>query len=169
MFDTIKKLIQILKEEDIDEIEIKRFFTTIRVSRSKGKVSAESSEIHVEAPRDASRSNSYESDEGEELKESSIIVSIEREDEGISDSSADNIVTIRSPMVGTFYRARSPESEPFVYEGKEVKVGEVLCIIEAMKLMNEIESEIDGVVERILVQDAQPVEYGQPLFLIKSA
>ena len=73
---------------------------------------------------------------------------------------------IKSPMVGTFYRAASPENEPFVEVGSTVKAGDTLCIVEAMKLMNEIESELTGVVKAILVENGQPVEYGQPLFVI---
>ena len=74
-----------------------------------------------------------------------------------------------SPMVGTFYRAPSPDAEPFVKVGDRVSKGDVLCIIEAMKLMNEIECDHDGVVRDILVENAHPVEYGQPLFLIDAA
>lgn len=74
---------------------------------------------------------------------------------------------VKSPMVGTFYLKPSPNSEPYVEVGKEVKKGDVLCIIEAMKLMNEIESEFDGVVKEILVKDEEPVEYGKPLFVIE--
>lgn len=74
--------------------------------------------------------------------------------------------TIDSPMVGTFYRSASPTSAQFVEVGQEVKVGQVLCIIEAMKLMNQIESDKAGVVKEILVKDGSPVEYGQPLFVI---
>jgi acetyl-CoA carboxylase biotin carboxyl carrier protein len=77
-------------------------------------------------------------------------------------------VVVTSPIVGTFYGSPSPEVAPFVSVGSKVKKGEVLCIIEAMKLMNEIESEVDGEVIEILVQNEQMVEYGQPLFLIKS-
>jgi acetyl-CoA carboxylase biotin carboxyl carrier protein len=76
-------------------------------------------------------------------------------------------VTIEAPMVGTFYRASSPTAEPYVREGDLVKEGQILCIIEAMKLMNEIESRAAGRVTKILVDNAQPVEYGQPLFLIE--
>ncbi len=76
-----------------------------------------------------------------------------------------NMVT--SPMVGTFYLKPSPDSHPYVEVGQKVKKGDVLCIIEAMKLMNEIESEIEGEIKEILVEDAQPVEYGKPLFVIK--
>lgn len=74
--------------------------------------------------------------------------------------------TIDSPMVGTFYRASSPTSPSFVEVGQEVKVGQVLCIIEAMKLMNQIEADKAGVIKEILVKDGSPVEYGQPLFVI---
>lgn len=78
----------------------------------------------------------------------------------------DNTVTIVAPMVGTFYRAPAPDAATYVEVGDEVEIGQPLCIIEAMKLMNEIESEVRGRVIRILVENAQPVEYGQPLFII---
>ena len=78
-------------------------------------------------------------------------------------------ITVEAPMVGTFYRAASPSAEPYVCEGAVVKEGQILCIIEAMKLMNEIEAKVPGRVVRILVENAQPVEYGQPLFLIDPA
>jgi len=78
-----------------------------------------------------------------------------------------NIREILSPMVGTFYRAPAPDSEPFVVVGSIVEKGQVLCIIEAMKIMNEIESEYSGRVLQVLVENGQPVEYGQPLFLIE--
>ena len=74
---------------------------------------------------------------------------------------------IKSPLVGTFYRAPSPEAPPFTEVGKTVRAGQVLCIVEAMKLMNEIESDVDGVVEEILVSNGQPVEYGELLFRIR--
>jgi acetyl-CoA carboxylase biotin carboxyl carrier protein len=76
-------------------------------------------------------------------------------------------VTIEAPMVGTFYRATSPEAAPFVSEGDTIKEGQTLCIIEAMKLMNEIESKVTGRVLKIFVENAQPVEFGQPLFLVE--
>jgi acetyl-CoA carboxylase biotin carboxyl carrier protein len=78
-------------------------------------------------------------------------------------------VEVKAPIVGTFYRAPSPDAEPFVKEGDTVKKGQVLCIIEAMKLMNEIESEVSGVVRKILVSNGEPIEYGQVLFLIEPA
>jgi len=80
---------------------------------------------------------------------------------------ADNTIEVRSPMVGTFYRAASPDSDPYTDTGKTIKAGDVLCIVEAMKLMNEIESEVSGKVVEILVENGQPVEYNQVLFLIE--
>ena len=80
-----------------------------------------------------------------------------------------NTREICSPMVGTFYRAPTPDSDPFVTEGSMVEKGQTLCIIEAMKLMNELESEYNGIVVKILAENGQPVEYGQPLFLMETA
>lgn len=77
-----------------------------------------------------------------------------------------NLVTIKSPMIGTFYRSPAPDKPLFVNEGDQVNVGKVVCIIEAMKLFNEIESEVSGKIVKILVDDANPVEYDQPLFLV---
>jgi acetyl-CoA carboxylase biotin carboxyl carrier protein len=81
-------------------------------------------------------------------------------------AAAAKLITIEAPMVGTFYRASSPTAEPYVKEGDVTKEGQILCIIEAMKLMNEIESKASGRIVKILVENAQPVEYGQPLFFI---
>ncbi|MCI4669792.1 MAG: acetyl-CoA carboxylase biotin carboxyl carrier protein [Bacteroidia bacterium] len=80
---------------------------------------------------------------------------------------SDNLVEFKSPMIGTFYRASNPETPPFAKVGDKVTKGQVLCIIEAMKLFNEIESEISGTIVKILVEDSKPVEYDQPLFLIE--
>src|SRR5690606_28726982 len=75
-------------------------------------------------------------------------------------------LTVKSPMIGTFYRSSNPESEPFVKIGDKIKAGQTVCIVEAMKLFNEIESEISGTVVKILLDNASPVEYDQPLFLV---
>lgn len=80
---------------------------------------------------------------------------------------ADNLVTIKSPMIGTFYRSAGPDKAAFVNVGDEVTSGKVVCIIEAMKLFNEIESEVSGKIVKVLVDDASPVEYDQPLFLVE--
>jgi len=84
----------------------------------------------------------------------------------VADTVSPALVTVEAPMVGTFYRASSPTADPYVQEGDVVKEGQVLCIIEAMKLMNEIESKVGGRIARILVENGHAVEYGQPLFLI---
>jgi acetyl-CoA carboxylase biotin carboxyl carrier protein len=81
-------------------------------------------------------------------------------------ASIDNLITIKSPMIGTFYRSASPDKPSFVNIGDEINVGKVVCIVEAMKLFNEIESEIKGKLVKVLVEDASPVEYDQPLFLL---
>lgn len=80
---------------------------------------------------------------------------------------ADNLITIKSPMIGTFYRSSGPGKPVFVNVGDEIKEGQVLCIVEAMKLFNEIESEISGKIVKVLVDDASPIEYDQPLFLVQ--
>ena len=82
---------------------------------------------------------------------------------------ADNLVTIKSPMIGTFYRSPGPDKPVFVNVGDEIKQGQVICIVEAMKLFNEIESEINGKIVKVLVEDASPIEYDQPLFLVEPA
>lgn len=88
--------------------------------------------------------------------------------EGKEERRAENEVVVKAPIVGTFYRASSPDDDPFVNVGDSVSQGDVLCIIEAMKLMNEIECEVRGTVKKILAEDAQPVEYDQPLFIIET-
>jgi len=87
----------------------------------------------------------------------------------IASSKTDNLQTIKSPMIGTFYRQPGPDKPIFVNVGDEIKVGQVVCIIEAMKLFNEIESEIAGTIVKVLVDDASPVEFDQPLFLVEPA
>jgi acetyl-CoA carboxylase biotin carboxyl carrier protein len=84
-----------------------------------------------------------------------------------TDTSDGNVAYVTSPFVGTFYRAPSPDMSPFVDVGTRIKKGQVICIVEAMKLMNEIESEIEGAIVQILVENGQAVEYGEPLFKIK--
>ncbi|HEY8402081.1 MAG TPA: acetyl-CoA carboxylase biotin carboxyl carrier protein [Cytophagaceae bacterium] len=92
---------------------------------------------------------------------------VAKEEKAAEPASGKNLITIKSPMIGTFYRSSSPDSPPFVNVGDEVKPGQTVCIIEAMKLFNEIESEVSGKVVKILVDNASPVEYDQPLFLVE--
>lgn len=102
----------------------------------------------------------------ETISQANVQTNIQEKKEEIKEEKK-NYHVIKSPLVGTFYRAPSPGAEPFVKEGDFVKKGQVLCIIEAMKVMNEIESDVDGIVEKILVENGKPVEYGQELFWIK--
>jgi len=113
------------------------------------------------------------SKKGEEIKEREIIeekpkIDIEKivKESKHPVQELENVVYVKSPLVGTFYRAPSPTSSPFVDIGSEVKKGDTLCIVEAMKVMNEIKSEYDGIVKEILVENAKPVEYGQVLFIL---
>jgi acetyl-CoA carboxylase biotin carboxyl carrier protein len=85
----------------------------------------------------------------------------------VAEATADNLITIKSPMIGTFYRSAGPGKPVFINVGDDIKEGQVLCIVEAMKLFNEIESEISGKIVKVLVDDASPIEYDQPLFLVQ--
>ncbi len=138
----IKAIIDLLKDTDISEISIEKEGVKLRLKRERYM-------------------GGFEIMERRQVQEGGK----EKASEEKEDTS--HLFTVTSPIVGTFYRAPSPDAEPFVEVGTKVKKGQVLCIIEAMKLMNEIESEVDGVVVRILVENGQPVEYGEPLFLIE--
>lgn len=153
----LKELIEMLKNTDISELEIERSGVKVRL-RKGGDVT-----FHPAMPR-------------MEYPPSAIIAPAipEREQqpatpEKAAAEAAANQVKVTSPIVGTFYRASSPDKAPYVEVGDVVKKGQVLCIIEAMKLMNEIESEASGKIVKIFVENGQPVEYGQPLFLIETA
>lgn len=144
-FEIIKKLTQIMKEENLSEIEIKKPFFKIKLTKETLK----------EIPKIEFKKEEIVKEKKEEIKE------VKKE------IKEDNIYILKSPLVGTFYRAPSPESPPYVEIGDEVKKGDILCIIEAMKIMNEIESEVNGKIIDILVENAKPVEFGQPLFKIE--
>jgi acetyl-CoA carboxylase biotin carboxyl carrier protein len=137
----LKDLIELLKETDITELQIEKDGTKVKIKREKILSSIEMS-VH--------KSKAFQE---------KIVAATEEE--------AQRLVTITSPIVGTFYRSPTPEVAPFVEVGIKVTKGQVLCIVEAMKLMNEIESDVDGVVVKALVENGQPVEYGEPLFLIE--
>ncbi|OGW38866.1 MAG: acetyl-CoA carboxylase, biotin carboxyl carrier protein [Nitrospirae bacterium RBG_13_39_12] len=136
----LKELIELLKETDITEVQIEKDGTKIKIKREKLLSSIEMP-IHTSAG----------------FKEKIVA---EAEDE------TQRLVTITSPIVGTFYRSPTPEAAHFAEVGSKVNKGQVLCIVEAMKLMNEIESDVDGILVKALVENGQPVEYGEPLFLI---
>jgi acetyl-CoA carboxylase biotin carboxyl carrier protein len=136
----LKDLIELLKETDITEIQIEKDGTKVKIKKEKILSSIEMS-VH--------KSKAFQE---------KIVAETEE---------AQRLVTITSPIVGTFYRSPTPEAAHFVEVGIKVTKGQVLCIVEAMKLMNEIESDVDGVVVKVLVENGQPVEYGEPLFLIE--
>lgn len=142
----IQSLIDLLKRNHLTELEVERAGVRIRLSLEAGAraAPAQSSEA-PHAPAAAALPVTSQ-------------VSAPPENSGL--------ITITSPIVGTFYRSPSPDADPYVEEGDYVKRGQVLCIVEAMKLMNEIESEVDGRITKILAESTKPVEYGQPLFLI---
>jgi len=131
----------VLAELGLSEVEIESSDMRVRVQRSSAPAAAPAAAAALPPTAPA-----------EHLRVTDVVSSV--------------LVTMEAPMVGTFYRAPSPTGDPFVSEGDVVKEGQVLCIIEAMKLMNEIESKVAGRIARILVDNAQAVEYGQPLFLI---
>ncbi len=144
--DKLEKLIKLLKDNDLHEIEIEE-----KDSRIKVKSCADQQVI-------AQPQVSY--------KAAPVNREIEKEEEAEAEKTESEYKIIMSPMVGTFYRSPSPEAPFYVEEGQIINKGQVLCIVEAMKLMNEIEAEIKGKIVSILVENGQPVEYGEPLFEI---
>ena len=152
--DKLKEIIYILENSDVNEIEVNFWGRKYRVSKQASVVVQESSGLaSKEATQNAVQSNPNHV-ESENTLASDDNESFDGEDQ-------------LSPMPGTFYSAPTPEDEPFVSKGDLVKKGQVLCIIEAMKIMNEIESEFDGTIMKVNVNNGDPVEYNQPLFVIK--
>lgn len=147
----VKKLIELLETSDVAEIEIKEGEEAVRISRisTAAQASVAQAPVAVAAPAPAATTDAAASG-----------------DRGGSTVSTTRGKAINSPMVGTFYRASSPSSPPFVEVGTHVKAGDVVCIVEAMKMMNQIEADHTGVVEAILVEDGEPVEFDQPLIAI---
>ena len=143
----IRRLIELLEGSDVNEIEITEGEESVRISRGgQVQVAQAPAAVPQAAPAAAAAPAEAPAAPAEVPQESGIYQ--------------------EAPMVGTFYRAPSPEAEPYVREGDYVNVGDTLCVIEAMKLFNEIESEHAGRVKKILVENAQPVEFGEPLILI---
>jgi acetyl-CoA carboxylase biotin carboxyl carrier protein len=146
----VKKLIELLEESGVAEIEIKEGEESVRISRAtQGTVIASPVAAPVAAaPSPAPAAAAPASPVAEAAEEPSGHL-------------------VRAPMVGTFYRAPSPTAKAFVEEGQMVKAGDTLCIIEAMKLLNQIEADKAGTIKSIMVENGQPVEYNQPLFVIE--
>jgi len=141
---TIRKLIKLVEESKISELEVGRFGTRVRISKNSGSPGGRPVMV-------ADTSGSQQEAEAQ----------VKKRKEGL--------MAVVTPMVGTFYRAPAPDAPSYVEVGDFVKKGQVLCIIEAMKLMNEIESEYEGRIADVLVKNEQPVGYGEELFLIEPA
>ena len=152
--DKLKEIIYILENSDVNEIEINFWGRKYRVSKHASVVVQESSGLTSKEVTQNTIQSNPNPIEAENTLASDDNESFDGEDQ-------------LSPMPGTFYSAPTPEDEPFVSKGDAVKKGQVLCIIEAMKIMNEIESEFDGTVMKVNVNNGDPVEYNQPLFVIK--
>jgi acetyl-CoA carboxylase biotin carboxyl carrier protein len=148
----VKKLIELLEESGISELEISEGEESVRISRHpRGgvQVAAQAAPMIMQAPPAAAQAPATAATSAGERAP--------RNDEH----------TVTSPMVGTYYGSASPGAKPFVEIGSEIKVGQILCIIEAMKMMNQIESDKEGRVTAMLAKNGEPVEFGQPLFIIE--
>ncbi len=150
----IKEMLQLMAEHNLTEVEIEKDGLKIKLRKGvNGKIMAE--EMHMAAPVT--------------IPVPRLAVPAESSAPAAVKITADNpnVVVVKSPMVGTFYAAPSPDQAPYASVGKKVKEGDVLCIVEAMKLMNEIKSEQAGTIIELLVKNGQPVEFDQPLFKIQ--
>ena len=147
----VKKLIELLEESGIDELEIKEGEESVRISRHSKQPAYAAQPVYAPAPAPVAAPVAAAAPSAEAAPAAAPKL---------------NGTVARSPMVGTFYRAASPTSANFVEVGQTVKKGDILCIVEAMKMMNHIEAETSGTIESILGENGQPVEYDQPLFTI---
>ncbi|OEC32528.1 acetyl-CoA carboxylase biotin carboxyl carrier protein [Pseudomonas cuatrocienegasensis] len=146
----VKKLIELLEESGIDELEIREGEESVRISRHSKQPTFMQQPMYAQAPAPAA----------------APVAAAPAAEAAAPAAAKLNGTVVRSPMVGTFYRASGPTSANFVEVGTSVKKGDILCIVEAMKMMNHIEAETSGVIESILGENGQPVEYDQPLFTI---
>jgi acetyl-CoA carboxylase biotin carboxyl carrier protein len=147
--DELRALIRLVEESEIDELEIRRWGRTVRIVKNSGHPGTMVPGLPA-VPGSGNASG------------------VEAAGSTAPTGNGKPAHQVASPMVGTFYRAPAPEAPPFVEVGDTVRPGQILCILEAMKLMNELESEVGGVVRKILVENGQPVEYGQVLFEIEA-
>lgn len=149
----IKKLIKILEASEVTDLEVEENGTRVKLAKKVRVTQA----VTIPQPQIASPVNQQTS------------VAVSKTEEKKSTEETSNLHEIKSPIVGTFYRAPAPDADSYVQVGDVVSAGTVLCIVEAMKLMNEIESDISGKIVKILVDNGKPVEYNQPLFLIEKS
>ena len=141
----LKKLIEMLQESDLNEIEVKDGEESVRINRKKEIVN-----------------NSTQFISQNKLDNLSKAQPIEEDNKGLLD-----LIDVKSPMVGTFYRSPAPDKPPFVEIGQKIKVGDTLCIVEAMKMMNQVKSEFNGTIKDILVENAQPVEFDEVIITLE--
>ena len=146
--DKVKEVISILENSNVNEIEITFWGRKIRVVKNASSI----------------LSNSVAAAPGTIIQDDKISNDTNHESNNEKIDAGEKIL---SPMPGVFYSSQAPEKPPFVSEGDKVKVGQVLCIIESMKIMNEIESELEGTVKKVLVSNSDPVEFNQPLFIVE--
>jgi acetyl-CoA carboxylase biotin carboxyl carrier protein len=171
-FKQVQELIKMINKSNISELSIQdgEFQITIRQDREESEMAMGSMGMqHMMMPMQAMQpmqAPQYLPGSGHQVAHPAPPTPSSPADAGGS-GSAHNATPIKSPMIGTFYRSSSPDKPSFVNVGDEIKKGQVLCIIEAMKLFNEIESEVNGRIIKVLADDASPVEYDQPLFLVE--
>ena len=160
----IRQLIKLVENADISEIEIKEEGKEIRITKNN----KQSADAVVMNPAQVLSYQQPVPMPGQAMS-AAVDTGIPQADpsQAVAESTAGDYYELRSPMVGTFYRSPAPDADAYVEVGQQVEVGHTLCIIEAMKLMNEIESDYAGKIAKILVENAQPVEYNQVLFLIE--
>jgi acetyl-CoA carboxylase biotin carboxyl carrier protein len=149
----LKTLIDLVEASDISELELTEGEEKVKISRQNNKAQSLAPVNYVQQPIQPPVNQQPQAQTEEPLGK-------------VDTTTIDNKDAITSPMVGTFYRSASPDSAPFIDIGSTVKKGETLCIIEAMKILNEIESDKEGTISKILIENGQPVEFGQPLFEI---
>ena len=149
----LKTLIDLVEASDISELELTEGEEKVKISRQNNTVQSLAHVNYVQQPIQPPVNQQPQAQTEEPLGK-------------VDTTTIDNKDVITSPMVGTFYRSASPDSAPFIDIGSTVKKGETLCIIEAMKILNEIESDKEGTISKILIENGQPVEFGQPLFEI---
>jgi len=162
----IKILIKILEESNIDELEVSTFWNKqkicIRKSRSQFDGHSVDANQNVSMLDNIVRAESIKTKPDEDI----LAEPVKNSKESDIEMPTENYITIKAPLVGTFYKSPKPDTPPFISEGDDIKQGQILCVIEAMKIFNEIESEYSGKVIKILIDDATPVEYDQDLLVI---
>jgi acetyl-CoA carboxylase biotin carboxyl carrier protein len=160
--DEIRQILDLMREHELSEFELEREGTKIRLKKGADAIPV-APPIHAPAPVTAAPSARPAT-----LPNAAAPVAEAAADAGVEEQEEVELAVVKSPIVGTFYRSSEPATPPFVEVGDVVKKGQVLCIIEAMKLMNEIDSEYDGEIVRVYVENGQPVQYGERLFAIKT-